>query len=97
THWASRARVRPAPSAPRRQSLTLSSTLSTVVLNCATSICQRRRAVYGKCSTEYTKGTQGVLTAPNPWYFRAAALSAASQADLDCREVKSPASPKSRA
>jgi hypothetical protein len=28
------------------------------VLNCATSICQRRRAVYGKCSTEYTKGTQ---------------------------------------
>jgi hypothetical protein len=28
--------------------------LSTVVLNCATSICQRRRAVYGKCSTECT-------------------------------------------
>jgi hypothetical protein len=24
-------------------------------LNCATSICQRRRAVYGKHSTEYTR------------------------------------------
>jgi hypothetical protein len=27
--------------------------LSTVVLDCATSICQRRRAVYGKCSREF--------------------------------------------
>jgi carbon-monoxide dehydrogenase large subunit len=26
---------------------------STVVLDCATSICQRRRAVYGKCSREF--------------------------------------------
>ena len=50
THSASRVRVRPAPSARRRQSSTLSSTLSTVVLDCATSTCQRRRAVYGKCS-----------------------------------------------
>src|SRR5262249_9356895 len=46
------------PNAARRRRLsTRSSTLSTVVLNCATSICQRRRAVYGKCSTEYTRGT----------------------------------------
>src|SRR5262249_53447192 len=57
THWASRARVRLAPSARRRRLSTRSSTLSIVVLNCATSICQRRRAVYGKCSTEYTRGT----------------------------------------
>src|SRR6184192_1757859 len=27
--------------------------LSTVVLDCATSTCQRRRAVYGKCSMEF--------------------------------------------
>jgi Molybdopterin-binding domain of aldehyde dehydrogenase len=33
--------------------ITLSSTLSTVVLGRATSICQRRRAVYGKCSMEF--------------------------------------------
>ena len=68
---ASRARVRPAPSAPRRRSSTLSSTLSTVVSNCATSICQRRRAAYGKCSTEYTRGTQGGLKSAKsmalPW------------------------------
>src|SRR5262249_32718764 len=48
-----------------------SSTLSTVVLNCATSICQRHRTAYGKCSTEYTKGT--------PWYFRASGPSADHQ------------------
>ena len=50
-----------APSARRRRSSTLSSTLSTVVLNCATSICQRRRAVYGKHSTEYTRGPTQAL------------------------------------
>src|SRR5262249_40106158 len=61
TPLASRVRVRLAPSARRRRSSTLSSTLSTVVLNCATSICQQRRAVYGECSTEYTRGTQGGL------------------------------------
>src|SRR5262245_33096408 len=72
THWASRVRVRPAPSARRRRSLTLSSTLSTVVLNCATLICQRRPAAYGKCSTEYTRGTQGGLNNTKSWYFRAA-------------------------
>src|SRR5262249_54413498 len=43
TRWASRVRVRLAPTVPRRRSSTLSSTLSSVVLNCATSICQRRR------------------------------------------------------
>jgi len=53
THWASRARVRPAPSARRPLSSTLSSTPSTLVLDCATLICQRRRAVYGKCSMEF--------------------------------------------
>jgi hypothetical protein len=31
------------------------------VLNCATSICQRHRTAYGKCSTEYSKGTHGGL------------------------------------
>ena len=41
------------PRSKDMQSSTLSSTLSTVVLDCATSICQRRRAVYGKCSREF--------------------------------------------
>src|SRR5215472_15131413 len=85
THWVSRVQVRLAPSVPRRRSSTLSSTLSTVVLDCATSICQRRRAVYGKCSAEYTRGTQEDLNStPNPWHIRAAEPYAASQADLDC-------------
>ena len=53
THRASRVRVRPALLARRQRSSTLSSTLSTVVLDCATSICQRRRGVYGKCLTEF--------------------------------------------
>src|SRR5262245_4098192 len=71
TRWASRVRVRLAPSVPRRRSSTLSSMHSTIVLNCATSICQRHRTVYGKCSPEYTKGT--------PWYFRASGPSADHQ------------------
>src|SRR5258707_4317764 len=53
THWASRVRARPALSARRQRSSTLSSTLSTAVVDCATSICQRRRAGYGRCSTEF--------------------------------------------
>src|SRR5262249_18280098 len=75
-------RARLAPSVPRRRSSTLSSMHSTIVLNCATSICQRRRAAYGKCSTEYTRGTQGGLKSAKSMALPWAEPSAAYQADL---------------
>jgi len=97
THWASRVRARLAPSVPRRRSSTLSSTLSTVVLNCATSICQRHRTVYGKCSTEYTKGTQERLNSTQIHALPCGGAVRSIASGPRFREVKSPASPKSRA
>src|SRR5262249_56208253 len=95
--WGSGVRVGGGGSVARRRSSTLSSTLSTVVLNCATSICQRHRTVYGKCSTEYRRGTQGGLNNTKSMALLCGGAVRSITRGPRLREVKSPASPKSRA